>query len=286
MTAESLPVGESLVARMLPVEIKGKIGSKNADVKKDILSKCQGLASEGKFAALTSSYVFWLSQEDRLEQARREIEKAKLKWRARDIGGHSRIPDSLSQFDGAFITFLQFAKDVKAISVEEADGLEKRSNRALEYCAQTQKQRIFQVEPALRFIEFVSSGLSSQKCHVSSKGGTWPEQAEKWGWRKCDGNPDSQYFESKGEQIGWVDDKNLYLIPKAATSLVNTLAERAGEPLGLDSTVFGRSLVQKGFINKHKEGRSTLQYRISDTKKRVWHIPIITFEQATSSLSF
>src|SRR5262249_2396757 len=147
--------------------------------------------------------------------------------------------------------FLSFAKEVGALSAEEAKALWTEVWHALQQTAAAQRRYHAQVEPARRFVELLGSALASGRCHLVSTEGEVPPNPASWGWREATigvGEHQRTEWQARGDRIGWMDVDGVYLDPPVALAAAQRLSEDIGEPLSVTSSTLHRRLNERGFL--------------------------------------
>ena len=106
-TGEDVPIGHSLRARQVTIEIE--LG----DVNKENLAAMQTAAESGVLAQAMAAYVAWVVQQDNAGLMERERE-----LRAEARGDHLRIPENLAILMLGAEMGLRFAKECRAITAD------------------------------------------------------------------------------------------------------------------------------------------------------------------------
>src|SRR6202790_2793974 len=114
-TGEEKPSGESLIARMLLVEVAP------GDIDPKRLSACQRDADSGLYAQATAGYIQWLAP--RLDQVRAQMNSAHGRYReqATHAGLHRRTPGIVADLLIGWERFLAFAREAEALTRSEAE---------------------------------------------------------------------------------------------------------------------------------------------------------------------
>lgn len=233
-TGEELPRGYSNVGRIVVVEVTP------GDVDAVALRGAQAEAGAGTYAAAMSGYLQWLaSNHDGNQQLIKTLILEYVESLGR--GPHARTAPNLSELAVGWSRFLDFASEVDAITVGEAEKTWDRIWRAITELGSAQQGYLRESEPAQRFLELIRSAIGSGRAHLADVGGDYPSSAETWGWRQetvGSGQYAEQRWRAQGARIGWVEDDHLYLEPTAALTIAQDLA-RLSTGCGLPS---GRTL--------------------------------------------
>lgn len=221
-TGEDLPLGQSLLARLVVLEVNA------GDITPSKLSIAQDAASS--FPAVMAGYLRWLAPRiDELKKSSRKHLNA-LRDRATEGTSHARTPDSVASLYFGMETFISFAREVGGLTAAEAADLAARTWEALSTVAESQASHLRASDPVVRFDALLSAVFASQQAHLlDAETGTAPPAAAAWGWRlESDGNG-SHLARPQGPPLGYLArDGSLLLEPEVAYSLVQQLAARQG----------------------------------------------------------
>jgi hypothetical protein len=222
-TGEDMPRGKSLNARLVMLNFP-----KDA-MKWDTLTVCQRLAAKGEFSKAVSGLVQWLSPRLLTIRQRMYDEKFMRGRQPESCGVHMRTPENLSSLRFGFLTYLEFARDIRAISPDESKALIDRAEAAFREIEIGEAEKHAHNDIARMFLRYVRSAITMGKAHSADPKTGGPPQSEKpWGWRILEGAGNRQ---SQGSKIGWVKDDQIYLLPDAAYAVAYQLAKDQGEIL-------------------------------------------------------
>ncbi|MEZ5991479.1 MAG: hypothetical protein R3E76_03920 [Planctomycetota bacterium] len=268
-TGEDAPQGESIRARLAIMTLSGKLGDATADVLAAVLTSLQAAAREGLLAASLAGYVQWLAAGARLEEMRSRIAELKRHWRTRFKGAHSRTPDTLAELELGLVALLEFAGSFDAISVEESVALREAGRRALWSLGLAQQAYLVSADPAAVFVSLLSGALASGRCHLRCARTLLAPaiDAEAWGWMRQGVGPIP-----KGDLIGWLAGKEVYLEPNEAIRLAMKLAANTGDTLDVSKRSLGRILKQRDYLTRTDKGRTDAKVRLKERRPRVWII--------------
>jgi hypothetical protein len=252
-TGEDTPCGQSLRARMLVLEH----GEGETDWEK--LTECQWDAEAGLYAQVMAGFVSWHAA--RYEEVRKRLpeETRKLREQIASPGEHKRTPGIAADLGLGLRYFLNYAEEIGAVSAQEVQELWERSWKAILGAAASQEGHQAVSEPARRYVELLSSAISSGRAHIASTGGERPEEnATTLGWRKT--GDEYAEWRPQGECVGWVDGEDLYLEPGASYRVVQNQAQ-GGEALAVGERTLRKRLKEKGYLISTDEKRQTLTVR-------------------------
>ena len=113
---EEVPQGESLVARLLVLEIQ------KSSVNFGQLSALQRLASEGFFASAMSGFIRWLAvhHAEVLQSAKREIAGRRDIWSQRNIASHRRYATTLAHLEYGWHLWIRATQEANVFDESEA----------------------------------------------------------------------------------------------------------------------------------------------------------------------
>ena len=263
-TGEDIPPGASLGARLLNIEIgKGQIPP-------DVLSVHQAEAAAGLYAEATAAFISWMLTQWEAIRSHFPRRVTELRMILSASALHRRTPDITAQLIAAVEVYLDFAVHVAAITQGDADALWTRSWRELTNLAATQANKQASNDPVARYLELLGAALSSGAAHLLATNGQPPTDAEAWGWRPvAEGR-----FEARGQQIGYVENESVYLIPTAALYCAKQIGRDSGEPLTLTERTLSKRLAEYGVLLSGDLGRETHTIRITVTgaRRQVLHL--------------
>lgn len=270
-TGEDVPRGQSLRARMMIVEMAGRLGQPGADIDATQLAACQADAAAGRFAEAMAGYVQWLAA--RIGIIRRTLPRRREALRSRAVRAeHGRTPGQVADLALGLGYWLRFARAAGAVGRQEAHDLWRRCWLALGDVASAQAQHQTDADPVGRFLRLVSSAISAGSAHVAGTDGQWPAPApQAWGWRVGQGDraddaeTSSTYYVPYGSsRIGWVGRHRapvLWLDPEASFAAAQALGARIGEPLEVAPRTLWRRMRDRGLLLRVDEARQVLTAR-------------------------
>ena len=239
-TGEDLPPGESVMARLLTVEIAEQIDSAR-------LTPAQDQAHRLPHAM--AGYLQWLApQMDELRERLPAMFKEKRK-EARACASHPRTPEIVAYLAVGLEMFLKFAVHVEAVSEEQADRLYSDGWDTLLSVAQAHDRRVRQEDPAEVFLQTLASLLAQNAVHVAP--------------RDTVGEGDGG-----GVEIGWMDESYLYLIPDATRAAVARCLRDAGGHFPHSPRMLYKALERKGALVPGKD-QATRFVKIGPKSRRV-----------------
>ena len=126
----------------------------------------------------------------------------------------------------------------------------------------------FQVsaEPAQRYLDLLSSAISSGRAHLATTKGDQPTEAGRFGWRSFG---DAVKMEPQGDRVGWVDPQTsaIFVEPTAAYRLAQSMA--AGDPLPVNLATLNKRLHEKKHLASVEDSRATLTVRRTIEGRRI-----------------
>jgi hypothetical protein len=267
-TGEDVPKGESLRARMNVSELG------EGDVGRAELSACQTDAAAGLYAQAMAGFVRWVAGRYERLRAALKSRTVELRAHASRSGVHARTPDLVANLAVGLEVFLDFAKEVGAVTKAEAETLWREGWEALSATAERQTKQQEAADTTRRFIDLLAAAVSSGQAHLAGRDGREPENAEAWGWRaKPAGSAliPREEWQPQGPTVGWVDGDCVYLDPEAAYAAVQRLG--GAEPITIACSTVGRRLSERGLLIREGE-RDELKVRrtLAGAIHRVWYL--------------
>ncbi len=258
-TAEEMPRGESLLARLIVIEFLP------STIDFSQLTRLQHLAGQGVFASVNSSFLRWLATNyaETIGCAPKAVEQWRDYWTNRPIASHRKYATTLGHLSYAWELWLRFVQETGAMTDAEAATLRDRVLLALGIVGSKQEPHANAQNPVTRFLELLQSAFASNKAHLESINGGPPSDATNFGWRQT--GPDLQSYGKRGsdlqpcgERIGWITDDEVYLLPYATVALLERNSA-SGEGIGVQQTTLWKHLHEAGLLirTKREEARRT-----------------------------
>ena len=261
-TGEDLPLGQSIRARCQIIEIaRGDVWRH-----KEMLTYCQRQAACGLYEKAMFGYIRWVAAHYERIQKEQETTIHEIRTQVANISCHKRTPGIIaSQFLGMKY-FVEFALSVNAITQDTAERLLGQCWSVLVTTGMRQSEVQEAEDPALRFIELVSSAISSGRAHIAATDGTEPSSPEAFGWRSVKVGLNSEW-RPLGDRIGWTDGYYIYLDPDA--SLKIALIADSQNTLAITPRTLKARLVEKGLVIPDKTRNLTTVRRTLQGRKQV-----------------
>lgn len=245
-TAEEVPRGESLIARLFVIEC-GK-----ASIDFSQLTKFQRMAAGGLFASAMSGFLRWLAANysEAIESAPKKIAACRDHWAGRQISNHRRYATTLGHLNYAWSLWLQFVQESGVMTESETTRLRERVMLALGMAGSKQDSHSNAQNPVTRFLELLQSAFASNKAHLEHVNSGSPANATSWGWR-CFGAD----VQPCGDRIGWHTGEEIYLLPDATFSLLERFAA-TGEGIGTQQTTLWKHLWEAEILSRSKRAEA------------------------------
>lgn len=273
MTGEDLPPNYSARNRLVVVTVAP------GDVNVERLTACQSDATEGAYARANAAMIRWLAP--RLDEVRERVRQDAAALRgAIPAGTHRRSPDAVARLGAALRVYLEFVREVGALTDTEATALWERTWPVLTDTVSGQQEHQREQEPAERFLALLRAALVAGRAHVASPEGRPPRIApERWGWApREDGS-----LLPRGDLVGWVDGGDLLLEPQVAYRAVQAFAAD-GEGLAVSASTLKRRLFEAGAlasIHRRGEGRQpelSVRRTLQGAPRSVLHLRVETLD--------
>ncbi|MGO9060075.1 MAG: hypothetical protein ACLQU2_22240, partial [Candidatus Binataceae bacterium] len=275
-TGENYITGESASGRALNIDVvKG-------DITKEALTAAQ--LDAPLFAGLTAAFIQYVAKD--LEQVRNRVVKRAAELRKNiDEGLHGRTVTTIAMLLASLDEFLNFTLATNAFTQQTADEIRKQIDNGLnsdEGVSRVQQARQAAEDPCKRFFELLRSALRSCQVHISTVGGSPPDNSDLWGW-----STESTHSGPQLARIGWVDSDDLYLEPNASLKAANDASN--GKPIGLSTVMLGRRLPDDGYLQSTEEKREVNTIRkvvvpIKEVSEEAKQLRIATWHVKTSIL--
>jgi hypothetical protein len=268
-TAEEKPRGQSLLARMLLVEVAP------GDIDPERLSACQRDADAGLYAQATAAFIKWLAP--KLDQVRAEMTATHglYRQRAAHQGLHRRTPGIVADLFVGWERFLGFAHEAE-LTEEAAEVYRVRVWRALIEVARRQSEHQLEANPADRFLLLLRSAIATGRAHVAARDGGMPENPGAWGWRADEraGKRRRLQWLSQGVRVGSLDRDDLYLDIDSTYRAAQAMATDGGG-IAVGIQTLAKKLNQTGRLKSVDQRRGKLRVRriISGARREVLHLP-------------
>ncbi|WP_150048674.1 cell wall-binding protein [Methylomonas rhizoryzae] len=256
ITGEDLPKGQSLLGRLLVLELG------RADVDNAVLSKLQEAARLSLFSGLMSAYVQWLaSRMDEFKTAFPAAVQALRDGAIRDgfAASHPRAPEIYANLVAGFEMFLDFLEQAGAMSCEQGGSWLDQAETGLRAAFAEQGSYQQEQDECRRFFELLRAALASGNGHIANRINQGPPATKPYayGWRDAgsDITGDRQY-NPMGDCIGWHTDgtghqpAEVWLQPDAAFKVAQDFARRQGDAFLLSAPSLWRRLCDRGLLLK------------------------------------
>jgi DNA polymerase I-like protein with 3'-5' exonuclease and polymerase domains len=230
-TGETVPVGESTVARLLVLPLR------KGDVKMRQLSDAQ--ANVEALPHTMSGYIQYLQPKLDHLRGRLKARHAELReqFRKAGEGAHLRSPSAIAHAALGLELLWEFAQHVGAITPARARDLEAEAAKALTGLCVQGVEHARETDPSLRFLDFLRGQLDQ---------GALLLEADLT-------KPLAQRREKDaviGEPVGWHDDDFYYFLSEPTYQAIVVSMAAAKEPMPLGALPLWRRLRDQGLIEK------------------------------------
>ncbi|MBF6648951.1 cell wall-binding protein [Methylobacter sp. BlB1] len=250
ITGEDLPKGQSLLGRLLILELT------RADVDTNTLTKLQEVAEAGQLARFMAAYLQWLAP--RLDDLKKQFPQAVTSFRNAAIRdgfatSHPRAPEIYANLVAGAELLLDFMTDIGALDSETSSGTMLDIERYLQGAFTEQAAYQHEQDEVERFLELLRASFASGNAHIACRlnQGPPPSRPHAWGWRSdvVDMAGDKIY-KPTGDCIGWYCDKQreVWLEQNAAFAVAQRLAKMQGDAFLLSPPSLWRRMGEKGLV--------------------------------------
>jgi hypothetical protein len=277
-TGEDTPRGQSLLARLLVLEVSEGDLSPHGSGSNPGLSACQQDAATGKYAAALAGFLAWLAPRLDAIQSGLPGERAALRDRARADGQHARTPAIIADLTVALRYLLDYARSIDAIPEAERDRLWKEGWAALLEAGAGQSAHTANEEPAEQFLRLLEAALAGGYAHLADDEGNEPPEPQRWGWRPeqfptREGGTGSR-CKAQGTRVGWLVDGQVYLEPETSYAVVQSLAREQNESFSIRPVTLRRRLKASHRLRTTDTRRDKLTVRkmLQGQRRNVLHL--------------
>lgn len=269
VTAEDLPRGQSLLGRLLVLELT------RADVDNAVLTRLQRAAEAGQFAGLMSAYLQWLAP--RMDDLKKNFPKEVESFRNLAVSegfaaSHPRAPEIYANLVAAVETFLLFLEQAELMTSEYSREWLLNIETSLQQVFREQGTYQIEQDETERFLQLLRAAFSSGNAHVACrlKQGPPPSRPFAWGWR--DAGVDlvgDKNYNPMGDCIGWYADAGgtapaeIWLQQDTAFKVAQQFARNQGDTFLLSPASLWRRLHEKGLIVKTEPNAGRNQPRLA-----------------------
>ncbi len=258
-TAEEIPRGESLLARLIVLEFQ------LTTIDFGQLTRLQRVAEHGVFASAMSGFIRWLATNhaDKIERSSKAVERWRDYWTNRPIASHRKYATTLGHLSYAWELWLQFVQETGVMTEAEALKLRDRVLLALGIVGSKQEPHANAQNPVTRFLELLQSAFASNKAHLEHINSGSPADATNFGWRRIGAD-----LQPCGDRIGWITSDEVYLLPDATFALLERCSA-SGEGIGVQQTTLWKHLHEAELLIRTKREESRRTYSAERTVNKV-----------------
>jgi hypothetical protein len=195
ISGEDVPSGKSVRARLFVIPFA------RDSMNWKLLGKYQSNAREGLYATM-AGFIQWMA--GRVDQLDNQLRATFERYRAEAAKSklHQRTPAIVAELALGWQLFLDFAREVEAISADEYERLWEEGWDALGRAAEEQKRYQDDADPVDRFFRLLGSAISSGAAHLILTTGRHPGTAT-LGWRE-QVRGDVTEWVPQGNKVGWI----------------------------------------------------------------------------------
>lgn len=274
VTGEQVLSGASTNARVLVVEFpKGCV---------NLAALSQSQRQKERLAHAMRGFIEWLAPQHDLLTKTLPAQVDEIRSLVRLSGQHLRQPEIVAHLYIGIDLMLHCAVDQRACDSSWAEELRAESLETLVELTSAQSERIRQERPAHRFLTILKEMLTQRRVHLCSVRNGIPDDAESFGWRSSAGANPSDDWRGEGEQLGWVDDQYLFLMPQVAYHAVAKFSEEARTPFPVKRETLLKALAEEGISVTASDDkghqRNTVVERLAGEPRRVLKIRRTAFQ--------
>lgn len=274
VTAEDLPRGQSLLGRLLILELS------KTDVDNIVLTKLQAAARAGSFSGLMAAYLQWMAA--RLDQFKNDFPVIVEQTRNGVIRdgfavSHSRAPEIFSNLVAGAEIFLDFLTEVGAVTSEKGNALLCSVEGSLKQAFADQGKYQAEQDETERFIQLLRAVLSSGNGHIADRLKQGPPELRPfvWGWRESVETLGDKSYMRMGDCIGWhcevstAGPAEVWLNKESVFRVVQKFARDQGDAFLMQAPTLWRRMQEKGLILKSDHGRTDIKRTVCGVSRKV-----------------
>ncbi|NJA05596.1 cell wall-binding protein [Methylococcaceae bacterium WWC4] len=271
-TAEDLPRGQSLLGRLLVLEIG------RDDIDNPTLTQLQTAAGTGRLAGVMAAYLQWLAP--RIDPLKAEFPAAVEQLRNGAIrdgfaSSHPRAGEIYANLLAGAETFLEFVEAVGGLNREHCNSVLNAIEGDLQAAFGEQNDYQREQDEIERFLQLLRSGFVAGDAHIANRLDQGPPKTRPhaWGWREngTDISGERQHT-PQGDCCGWLAEAGaqlpaeVWLEPNTAFKIVQEFARRQGDAFLLSAPSLWRRMAERGlFLKVENDAKSG---RVKTTVKR------------------
>ena len=267
-TGEDIPNGHSLQARCVIVSInKGATDTA-------VLSTLQEAADSDQLSQMMADFIMWIAEKADEGKIKKHLTRVHAECKELLVNkGHTRMRDNLATLLSGLWFLLEFGKEQNILSDENITHFKSKALSAAQNLAQLQVSVDQDGSEAERYIQFLKSALTMGLAHLAHMDGTYPYHSSALCWKMV-GSGTYERLEGQGSKIGWVDEDYIYLIPKAALSVIKLLSNNNGSYLGSTERALNKTLREANMLVKCSDDRATTKVTVQGIRETVLCLPL------------
>lgn len=254
ITGEDLPKGQSLLGRLLILELT------RADVDTNTLTKLQEAAETGQLVGIMAAYLQWLAP--RMDDLKKQFPQTVTAFRNAAIrdgvaSSHPRAPEIYANLVAGSELFLDFLTDIGALDSETSSGTILNIERYLQGAFTEQGAYQTEQDEVERFLQLLRAALSSGNAHIACRLKLGPPETRPyaWGWRDAGGDiVGDKNYNPMGDCIGYYaapkdnSPAEVWLQQDTAFKIAQQFARNQGDTFLLSPASLWRRMHEMGLI--------------------------------------
>ncbi len=254
ITGEDLPKGQSLLGRLLILELT------RADVDTNTLTKLQEAAETGQLVGIMAAYLQWLAP--RMDDLKKQFPQTVTAFRNAAIrdgvaSSHPRAPEIYANLVAGSELFLDFLTDIGALDSETSSGTMLNIERYLQGAFTEQGAYQTEQDEVERFLQLLRAALSSGNAHIACRLKLGPPETRPyaWGWRDAGSDiVGDKNYNPMGDCIGYYvapkdnSPAEVWLQQDTAFKIAQQFARNQGDTFLLSPASLWRRMHERGLI--------------------------------------
>lgn len=308
ITGEELPSGlDSLKRRTLNIPVdKSSFENALKGPRPNQFDRVQKLAEDGALAKVMGGFIAWAAE--RFDDLQNYFDQPghRVSW---NDASHRRLPDAANDILSGTGALLWYARDLDAITEDEAVKHGEAAIDAVESMLQRAYLESLNNCPTEAFAQLLQASMAALRCHIEVKDISQYAESdnaiplELLGYTEHEemlpavregndslvskasetgGNESGEQVQSDivtrtvyrphGVRIGWLEDVCIDLIPDAALAEANGMASRSGTNRLPSAKSFGKMLASRQWIAVQTKDRNTYKVRRGNVVHDIWRI--------------
>lgn len=249
-TGEDIPEGHSVRGRMLTMELAP------GDIQPKELSTAQ--RARESYPQAMADWIQWLAE----TQPHELFTTTAKAERDKHLGiGHSRTPSIMGQLIATARLLTAYAADRKFIDKRAQEKWVNWFSEQVIQAGKGQDEYLSAADPVRGLLETIHAMLAAQHCHVRTRTGGIPENAENFGWTVQEIPGQVPTYRANGPRIAWLDHEagELLLDPSAMAMI----KKHSNGKLAVTGSTLVKRIKEAGILTRVDDARQRNYVRVT-----------------------